>query len=566
MINKKLQQFIDKSELKHKKKYKYDKVNYINSLTKVCITCPIHGDFWQTPQAHVRGDGCPKCALEQKKNNLISNNETFIQKAQQKHKKKYKYDKVNYINSSTKVCITCPIHGDFWMTPSAHLNGQQCPKCQGKGLNTDEIIQKCNLIHNNQYDYSLVKFSKMHEKVPIICPKHGVFMQSMSKHISKKQGCPVCAIENRSNNKRTNINDVIKKANLIHHNQYDYSLIKFNNINDKVDIICPKHGIFTQRLYDHLHGTGCPHCTHVKSNDELEIFHYIQNLCPDAINGDKTILNGKELDIFIPSKNIAIEYNGLRWHSEYYGKDQYYHLNKLEECLKKGIFLIQIFEDEYKTNKTLIYHKLNHILKCDNHNLKIMGRKCVIQSINYNDAISFLQKYHIQGGVPSTVYLGAFYGHEMIGVMTFLFLRLRSVVRILICHVLCSGCLINSCRRLLFGSVRSHILRHWLIAVEIIGKLYRLKTIKRTVDCSGRIRVGNKAHLATIHIEAAHTFKRHRLTIHQPFGNNGKQFFDKRLAQSLRRVGLMRQRLDNVLQHKYSVTHRRLLLSPQCGF
>ena len=420
MINKKLQQFIDKSELKHKKKYKYDKVNYINSLTKVCITCPIHGDFWQTPQAHVRGDGCPKCALEQKKNNLISNNETFIQKAQQKHKKKYKYDKVNYINSSTKVCITCPIHGDFWMTPSAHLNGQQCPKCQGKGLNTDEIIQKCNLIHNNQYDYSLVKFSKMHEKVPIICPKHGVFMQSMSKHISKKQGCPVCAIENRSNNKRTNINDVIKKANLIHHNQYDYSLIKFNNINDKVDIICPKHGIFTQRLYDHLHGTGCPHCTHVKSNDELEIFHYIQNLCPDAINGDKTILNGKELDIFIPSKNIAIEYNGLRWHSEYYGKDQYYHLNKLEECLKKGIFLIQIFEDEYKTNKTLIYHKLNHILKCDNHNLKIMGRKCVIQSINYNDAISFLQKYHIQGGVPSTVYLGAFYGHEMIGVMTFL--------------------------------------------------------------------------------------------------------------------------------------------------
>lgn len=412
--------FIKKSNIKHSNKYDYSKVNYINSTEKVCIICPIHGEFWQTPQAHVRGDGCPKCAIESKKKKLSSNYNEFINKAKKIHNNEYSYDKVTYINSSTKVCITCKKHGDFWMTPSAHLNGQKCPKCQGKGLNTSEIIELCKEVHGEKYDYSKVIFTKMHDKVPIICPKHGIFMQSMSKHISKKQGCPICAIEERSEKKRSNSDELIKKANIIHNNKYDYSKVSFNNINDKVEIICKKHGSFFQRFYDHIHGVGCPACIHIKSNGEIEIFDFIKNYFPDAISGDKTILKGKELDIFIPSKNIAIEYNGLRWHSEFYGKDKNYHLNKLNECLKLGISLIQIFEDEYVNNKELVLSKLKHILHIDNNIQKIMGRKCEIKEISYNVANEFLNKYHIQGGTPSTTYLGAFYDNNLIGVMSFI--------------------------------------------------------------------------------------------------------------------------------------------------
>lgn len=420
MKNNRLDIFIKKSNIKHNNKYNYSKVNYINSTEKVCIICPIHGEFWQTPQSHVRGNGCPLCAMENKKKKLSNNNDDFINKCKKLHNNEYSYDKVKYINASTKVCITCKKHGDFWMTPSAHLNGQKCPKCQGKGLNTDEIIELCKEVHGDKYDYSKVNFTKMHDKVPIICPKHGIFMQSMSKHISKKQGCPLCAIEERSNKRRSNYDDLIKKANIIHNNIYDYSKVNFNNINDKVEIICKKHGSFFQRFYDHIHGVGCPLCTHIKSNDEIEIFEFIRQYFPDAISGDKSILKGKELDVYIPNKNIAIEYNGLRWHSEYYGKDKNYHLNKLNECLKSGINLIQIFEDEYNNNKELVLNKLKHILHISNNLPKIMGRKCEIKEIDYKLSNEFLNKYHIQGGATSTVYLGAFYKKNLIGVMTFI--------------------------------------------------------------------------------------------------------------------------------------------------
>lgn len=344
----------------------------------------------------------------------------FIDKSNKKHNKKYNYSKVHYINSTEKVCIICKKHGEFWMTPSAHLNGQKCPKCQGKGLDTKDIINLCHEVHGDKYDYSKVVFTKMHEKVPIICPKHGIFMQSMSKHISKKQGCPICAIEERSEKRRSNLNELIKKANIIHENKYDYSKVDFHNINEKVEIICPKHGSFFQRFYDHLHGVGCPRCTHIKSANEIEIFEHIKKYFPDAINGDKNILNGKELDIFIPSKNIAIEFNGLRWHSEFYGKDKNYHINKLNECLKLNIHLIQIFEDEYVNHKDIVLNKLNHILFINPHLPKIMARKCIIREISSTEAIAFLNKYHIQGGIQSTLYLGAFYNNELIGVMTFI--------------------------------------------------------------------------------------------------------------------------------------------------
>ena len=420
MINNKLNNFIIKANIKHKNKYVYSKVEYYNSITKVCIICPKHGEFWQTPQAHLRGYGCPKCGLETKKEKLSSNINEFLQKAILIHGNEYSYDKVNYINSSTKICITCKKHGDFWMTPSSHLSGQKCPKCQGRGLNTDEIINLCRSIHGDKYDYSQVDFNKMHEKVPIICPKHGIFMQTMSKHISKKQGCPKCAIEKRSDNRRSDYSELLNKANLVHNNKYDYSKIQFNNINDKVEIICPKHGSFFQRLYDHIHGVGCPVCTHIKSNNEIELFNFIKNYFPNAISGDKTILNGKELDIYIPNKNIAIEYNGLRWHSESYGKDKNYHLNKLNLCLKSNIKLIQIFEDEFLNSKNIVLNKIKHILHIENKLPKIMGRKCNIREIAYNDAIHFLNDFHIQKGVPSTLYLGAFYNDKLIGVMTFI--------------------------------------------------------------------------------------------------------------------------------------------------
>lgn len=283
----------------------------------------------------------------------------------------------------------------------------------------DIFIKKAEKTHNNKYDYSKVVYNKMQDKVEIICPKHGCFTQSMSKHISKKQGCPICAIEERSQKQRSDLNELIEKCNKIHNNKYDYSQVKFKTIADKVEIICPKHGSFFQKFYDHIHGCGCPTCIHIKSSNELEIFNFVKNYFPDAISGDKKMLKGKELDIFIPSKNIAIEYNGLRWHSEAFGKDKNYHLDKLENCLECGIKLIQIFEDEYINHKDIVLNKIKHILGINNDLPKIMGRKCNVTEISCDTANEFLNKFHIEGYTSSTICLGAFHRDILVGVMSF---------------------------------------------------------------------------------------------------------------------------------------------------
>lgn len=139
------------------------------------------------------------------------------------------------------------------------------------------------------------------------------------------------------------------------------------------------------------------------------------------VNGTLNLqMETKELDIFIPSKNIAIEFNGNMWHSEKFGKDRLYHLNKLNECNKNGIGLIQIFEDEYEEHRDIVLSKIKHILGADDLSHKIQGRKCKIQEILKVDAEVFLNQNHIQGFSNSTVYLGAIYEGKIVAVMCFL--------------------------------------------------------------------------------------------------------------------------------------------------
>lgn len=119
--------FIKEAKKIHKDKYDYSKVEYINNKTKVCIICPTHGEFWQTPHSHLKGQGCPECVAL--KGGRKSTTEEFIEKAKQIHGGKYDYSKVKYTNSITKVCIICPEHGEFWQRPTNHLNGNGCILC-----------------------------------------------------------------------------------------------------------------------------------------------------------------------------------------------------------------------------------------------------------------------------------------------------------------------------------------------------------------------------------------------------------------------------------------------------
>lgn len=367
----------------------------------------------------------------------------FIEKAKEIHKdENIDYSRVVYVNNRTPVLLIDKDlrsdgseYGEYWQTPYNHLRGQSHPDKRGKKISKSksskqsEIIERFKIAHPNEnLDYSEVVYINMHTKVKIIDrdlmsngEEYGVFWQEPIVHL-KGCGHPLKGKYKQIFKQSSNTKEFIEKSKIIHSDKnYDYSKVNYVNNHTKVCIICNKHGEFNISPDNFLQGKGCPKCGNHLSYAEDEIYNLISPHY-DVERNNRDILNGQEIDIFIPSLKIGIEYHGLRWHGENFGKDRKYHLDKLNNANKNGIKLIQIFEDEYVNNKEIVINKLKHILHINDSNLrKVPARKCLIREINRKESKTFLTKYHIQGYVSSTIHYGAFFGGELIAVMSFTF-------------------------------------------------------------------------------------------------------------------------------------------------
>ena len=186
------QEFIQKAILVHGEgKYNYSKVVYDKCSVKVTIICHVHGEFNQTPNNQLKGQGCPKCG----KTGKLTTDE-FIKKAILVHGYLYIYSKIEYKRAHSRVIIICPIHGEFEQTPNNHLRGKGCPKCANNKIsNSEEFTTKANKIHNKRYDYSKVEYSNAQSKIIIMCHIHGEFSQTANSHLAG-HGCPKCSGEN----------------------------------------------------------------------------------------------------------------------------------------------------------------------------------------------------------------------------------------------------------------------------------------------------------------------------------------------------------------------------------
>ena len=231
--------------------------------------------------------------------NIKKTTAEFIQDCINIHGEKYIYDKTVYVSALLKVYIECKIHGEFLQTPNKHLLGQGCPKCRkNKKISKIEFIDKSNIAHNCKYDYSLVNFKNVRSKIKIICAKHGEFEQIVHNHMNG-QGCYKCGVSKIDKNYF--ISESIKK----HDNKYDYSLIKeIKNNKEKVDIICSTHGIFKQRVSQHLNGQNCRKCYNIEQR--VNIYNKIKNgtWCVPNFNVDVCSL----LDKISKEKNIIIRH------------------------------------------------------------------------------------------------------------------------------------------------------------------------------------------------------------------------------------------------------------------
>lgn len=360
-------EFTTKAAIKFNNKYDYSLVDYKNSRTKIKIICPIHGKFEQTPDCHIQSKfGCTQCGQEYATNNLI------------------------------KVGIP----------PPQELN-------QKNKLSTHQFIEKANIIHSGKYDYSLSNYITTHVKVKIICKKHGEFEQKPSHHLQGK-GCRKCSHDLFSSQVTLSDNEFIKRAKQIHGNKYNYEVVNYKDCYAKVKITCSKHGVFEQSPTHHLQGMGCYKCNAMESKQEVAIKDFLTQNNINYIEKDRHIISPLELDFYLPDCKIAIEVNGLRWHSELF-KSASYHYNKYCSCKEKGIRLIQLWEDEIRD-----WFKVESYLNSQlNKTPRIYGRHCTVQVVDKYSCDKFLNQYHFLGSVNAKIRLGLFNLNRLVGVMVF---------------------------------------------------------------------------------------------------------------------------------------------------
>lgn len=302
--------FIEKAKGVHGARYDYSKVEYVNAKTKVCIICTEHGEFWQTPNHHLIGCGCPKCGIDKIKMKNSSNKEEFIKKARKVHGDKYDYSKVSYVNEKTKVNIICKKHGVFEQIPWSHLKGANCPNC------ANEKISNVKKIQNEEW---------------------------------------------------------IERAKKVHYGKYSYNLCNYNGYYKKVIITCPIHGNFEQLAYNHLQGKGCPKCKRSKLEIEIEEFLKENNIKYISQYRDKFLNVGKSrysLDFYLPDYNIAIECQGAQhfigrtFYSKNINEIIKRDLAKKHLCEENGIKILYFTNlKEFENKEENLYINKNDVLK-----------------------------------------------------------------------------------------------------------------------------------------------------------------------------------------------------------
>lgn len=262
----------------HGKKYDYSKAVYEGWIKPICVICPLHGEFWPTPQNHIKlKSRCPKCAKIASSLEVIKKHEKgFVQKAKRIHGDKYDYVKTRYKGAYEPVIIICKKHGDFKQRAHVHLRGGGCVKCSKdelRGLfsfSDKEFLGKAESKFRGRYKY-LSSYHNYHTPIKIKCQKHGVFIQKPILHLKSSQGCPRCSFEKSGLKNRLTHQAFLKKAKQIHP-RYSFPQRYLTAI-QKINIRCPKHGLFKMTPNALLGGHGCQKCDDEKTVKRLTLSH-----------------------------------------------------------------------------------------------------------------------------------------------------------------------------------------------------------------------------------------------------------------------------------------------------
>lgn len=326
-----LSNFISKWKNKYHKNYSFENAIYINSKTKMTVTCHEtdyngneHGDFEIRPNDLLMGCGCPICGGTKK-----LTPKDFEEKANYVHNGFFSYIG-DYTNSNSKVTVICPFHGSFTVKANNHLSGQNCKKCSHehithkitklpkinastKKLDTDAIINRAILMYGNKFTYENLKYTANNKKVAVTCHEidefgneHGDFLITPN-HFFSGRGCPKCA-----GNRNLSTEEFIKLSNKCHNNRYTYFKTEYITTHKNVIVTCPIHGDFSVSPANHLRGEGCPYCNSSHLEKEIEDFLNNIGIYHERQYKFKDDIGNLRYDFYLPKENLLIECQGIQ--------------------------------------------------------------------------------------------------------------------------------------------------------------------------------------------------------------------------------------------------------------
>lgn len=259
------EEFVREARQIHGDRYLYNQAVYVTAKVQLKIVCSLHGLFWQKPEDHLQGMGCPKCGVERRAQKRTKSTAQFIQEAKQLHKDRYEYDQTEYRNAYTKVEIRCRIHGPFFQLPPAHLKGHGCPLCgrqttgDARRKTREQFIAAAQRVHKGLYSYDAAIYKNNYTPLKIRCQTHGLFSQLPANHL-KGYGCPKCASKRNADKRRWTISEFIAAARKVHGDRYEYDAATYVNSQTPIQIRCAVHGLFRQKPSNHVSGDGCRKC------------------------------------------------------------------------------------------------------------------------------------------------------------------------------------------------------------------------------------------------------------------------------------------------------------------
>lgn len=265
-----------------------------------------------------------------------------------------------------------------------------------------------------KYGYDLNNTDSINFK----CEKCGVEISKTFYRYKKNKLCRSCSSVSKNEDEKINLLiERLKEDITPLFSKEEYSGVRKKGVNILYRFKCNKCG---DEFTDHFH-SNIPHCKKCMnygfSIKEKEIASFLVSKNIEISENNTTEISPKEIDIYVPSKKLGIEFNGLIWHSSKFGKNKFYHLDKTKLANSAGIALIHIFEDEWDNKKEIVKSIL--LTKFNKFETIYQARKTIIKKVSLNEEKDFLEKNHIQGYAISSVCYGAFYNNELISLMSF---------------------------------------------------------------------------------------------------------------------------------------------------